>query len=186
MNIATFKDDLLELHDFATRLEQFIDTEHEFVEGGLVVALSSKFGSGKSTFLKMWTSALEKNEEMPLVVTLNAWESDYNGDPLFAIVSALAEAVQEKGEAAGTLLEAAKDFGWFATAIGSQLVNKFTGIDPIAAGETAEKKKAERLESVPVDMDAFSIFEGRKNAMESLKRRFGRLFRLQPLGCFLL
>jgi hypothetical protein len=37
MNIATFQDDLLELHDFATRLEQFIDTEHEFVEGGLVI-----------------------------------------------------------------------------------------------------------------------------------------------------
>jgi hypothetical protein len=169
MNIATFQDDLLELHDFATRLEQFIDTEHEFVEGGLVIALSSKFGSGKSTFLKMWTSALEENEEKPLVVTLNAWESDYNGDPLFAIVSALAESVQEKGEAAGTLIEAAKDFGWFATAIGSQLVNKFTGIDPIAAGETAEKKKVERLEGVPVDKDAFSIFEGRKKAMGSLK-----------------
>ncbi len=169
MEIATFQDDLLELHDFAARLEQFIGTEHKFVEGGLVLALSSKFGSGKSTFLKMWISALSEKEARPLVVTLNAWESDYNGDPLFAIVSALAEAVQKNGEAAGNLLEAAKDFGWFATAIGSQLVNKFTGIDPVAAGETAEKKKAERLERVPVDMDAFSIFEGRKNAMGSLK-----------------
>ncbi len=78
MNIATFQDDLLELHDFAARLEKFIRTEHEYVEGGLVIALSSKFGSGKSTFLKMWTSALEEKEEGPLVVTLNAWESDYN------------------------------------------------------------------------------------------------------------
>ncbi len=170
INITTFEDDLLELQDFAARLEQFIETEHDFVEGGLVIALSSKFGSGKSTFLQMWTSALEKkDEEKPLVITLNAWESDYSGDPLFAIVSALAEAIQETGESAETLLEAAKDFGWFATAIVSQLVNKCTGIDPIAAGETAEKKRAERLKCVSVDMDAFSIFEGRKNAMVALK-----------------
>jgi predicted KAP-like P-loop ATPase len=114
MNIETFQDDLLDLSDFAARFEKFIGTEHQFVEGGLVIALSSKFGSGKSTFLKMWTSALEKNEEKPLVVTLNAWESDYNGDPLFSIVSALAKAVEKEGEAAGNLIEAVKDFGWFA------------------------------------------------------------------------
>jgi hypothetical protein len=35
MNITTFQDDLLELQDFAARLEQFIATEHEFVESGL-------------------------------------------------------------------------------------------------------------------------------------------------------
>jgi hypothetical protein len=171
MNITTFQDDLLELQGFAARLEQFIKTEHEFVESGLVIALSSKFGSGKSTFLQMWTDSLkEREEEKHLVINLNAWESDYNGDPLFAIVSALAKTIQEKGEAAVTLLEAAKDFGWFATTIGSQLVNKFTGIDPVAAGENAEKKKAERREGVPLDMDAFSIFEGRRIAMDSLKK----------------
>lgn len=173
MNISTFQDDLLELQDFAKRLERFIDTEHDYVEGGLVVALSSKFGSGKTTFLNMWRSALEEeaegSEDKPLVISLNAWESDYNGDPLFAIVSALAKAVQEKGEAADTLLEAAKDFGWFATAMGSQLVNKLTGIDPIAAGEVTEKKKAERLNGAQETVDVFSIYEGRRNAMESLK-----------------
>lgn len=169
MNITTFQDDLLELQDFAARLEQFIATEHEFVESGLVIALSSKYGSGKSTFLKMWTAALYDREEKPLVITLNAWESDYNGDPLFAIVSALAKTIQEKGEAADTLLEAAKDFGWFATTIGSQIASKLTGIDPVAAGDNVEKKKAKRREGILFDMDAFSIFERRRNAMHSLK-----------------
>ncbi|WP_158413403.1 KAP family P-loop NTPase fold protein [Haliea salexigens] len=171
MNIATFQDDLLELREFSERLGRFIDTEHEFVEGSLVVALSSRFGSGKSTFLRMWRSAMEDGDEnRPLVVSLNAWESDYNGDPLFAIVSALAEAVREKGEAADALLEAAKDFGWFATAIGSQLVNVLTGIDPVAAGEVAQRKRAERIEGAHQTMDAFSIYEARRNAMYSLKR----------------
>lgn len=171
MNIATFQDDLLELRDFSERMEKFIDTEHAFVEGSLVIALSSKFGSGKSTFLRMWSSALEARESdiKPLVISLNAWESDYNGDPLFAIVSALAEVVQKKGEAAGALLEAARDFGWFSTAIGSQIATKLTGIDPVAAAELAEKKKAARLDSIQVPMDAFSIYEGRKKAMAALK-----------------
>lgn len=152
-------------------MEKFIDTEHAFVEGSLVIALSSKFGSGKSTFLRMWSSALEARESdiKPLVISLNAWESDYNGDPLFAIVSALAEVVQKKGEAAGALLEAARDFGWFSTAIGSQIATKLTGIDPVAAAELAEKKKAARLDSIQVPMDAFSIYEGRKKAMAALK-----------------
>jgi len=171
MNIATFQDDLLELRDFSEQMEKFIDTEHAFVEGSLVIALSSKFGSGKSTFLRMWSSAIEARESdiKPLVISLNAWESDYNGDPLFAIVSALAEVVQKKGDAAGALLEAARDFGWFSTAIGSQIATKLTGIDPVAAAELAEKKKAAQLESIQVPMDAFSIYEGRKKAMAALK-----------------
>lgn len=169
MNISTFEDDLLGLRDFSKRLGKFIEKEHEFVEGSLVIALSSKFGSGKSTFLKMWSSDLEELEDKRLVISLNAWESDYNGDPLFAIVSALAKAVQKNGEAPEALIEAAKDFGWFVTAIGSQLVNKLTGIDPVAAGEVAEIKKVQRLEDTQVPMDAFTIYEGRRNAMESLK-----------------
>lgn len=173
MKVSTFQEDLLELQDFAKRLGMFVDTEHDFVEGSLVIALSSKFGSGKSTFLNMWQSALEEAEgaeNKPLVISLNAWEGDYNGDSLFSIVSALAEAVQRKGEAATPLLEAAKDFGWFMTSIGSQLASKFVGMDPVVAGKFSEKKKGERLGRIQGDTDAFSVYEGRKNAMESLKK----------------
>lgn len=53
MNVLTFDDDLLGLKDFAKRLKDFIDTEHDYVGGGLVVALTSKYGSGKTTFLHM-------------------------------------------------------------------------------------------------------------------------------------
>ena len=75
MEITTFKDDLLELESFAERLERFIATEHDYVEGGLVLALTSKFGSGKTTFLRMWKSSLEdanNKTDKPLVISLNA------------------------------------------------------------------------------------------------------------------
>ena len=103
MQIATFEEDLLGLEDFAKRLERFIQVESNYVEGSLVLGLSSKFGSGKTTFLRMWMASIQGSDEAnkPLVVFLNAWESDYWGDPLFAIVSALIDAIERSKESTG-------------------------------------------------------------------------------------
>lgn len=173
MKISTFEEDLLGLVDFAKRLEQFITIEHEYVEGSLVLALTSKYGSGKTTFLEMWKKSLESKDESrnrPLVISLNAWESDYYGDPLFAIISALIECLQDNNKSVKGLVDAAKNFGWFATAIGNQIVHKVTGIDVVAAGTLAEKKEGERDQSNQTMPDSFSIYQERKSAMESLKR----------------
>jgi hypothetical protein len=172
MEVSTFDDDLLGLSGFASRLEKFIEIEHHFVQGGLVIALNSRFGSGKTTFLNMWKAALENrtDENKPLVISLNAWESDYYGDPLFAIISSLIESIQSNNESANSLISAAKDFGWFATSIGGQVVHKVTGIDAVAAGELAEKKKAIRDAAERVPMDTFTIYQGRKNAMVRLRK----------------
>lgn len=173
MEVSTFDDDLFDLSDFAKRLDKFIETERHFVQGSLVLALSSKFGSGKTTFLRMWKHALENdlNETgKPLIISLNAWESDYYGDPLFAIVSSLVESLTGSGRPATSLISAAKDVGWFATAIGGQIAKKFTGIDAVAAGDLAEKKKATRREARAIPSDTFSIYEGRKEAMRRLQQ----------------
>lgn len=172
MNINNFKEDLIGLEDFSNRLKGFIDTEIDFVEGSLVVALTSKYGSGKTTFLQMWKSLLEdtkKTDSDIHVISLNAWESDYYGDPLFAIISAMVKALQKDGESPDKLINAAKDLGWFATAIGSQVINKVTGIDPVAAGKIAEHKKLRRDNSDKLIPDAFSAYEARRNAMITLK-----------------
>jgi len=173
MEITTFKDDLLGLESFAEQLERFIATEHDYVDGGLVLALTSKFGSGKTTFLKMWKSSIEdvnEKTDKPLVISLNAWESDYYGDPLFAIISALVERLETKGRSAATLINAAKDVGWFVTAMSGQVVKKMTGIDAVEAGNLAEKKKQKRQNVVPILSDTFSMYQGRKAAMDSLKK----------------
>jgi len=172
MNITTFDNDLLDLRPFAERLHRFIDVEHQFVDGSLVIALSSKFGSGKTTFFQIWKADLENSTEdqkTPLVISLNAWESDYYGDPLFAIISGLVDRVRESGQSADSIVEAAKDIGWFATAIGGQIVQKATGIDAIAAGALAEAKKAKRSSVVEIGKETFSVYQGRKDAMGNLK-----------------
>jgi len=172
MKISNFTEGAFGLESFATRLEEFISVEHQYVEGSLVIALSSSFGSGKTTFLDMWTYSLEHREEgsrTPLVISLNAWESDYFGDPLFAIISALINKVQTEGKSVEKLISAAKDFAWFTVAIGNQIAGKFTEIDSIAASEFAEQKNDKRDHKKTLQPDSFSIFEDRKNAMLSLK-----------------
>lgn len=173
MKSLTFQTDLLGLADFAARLEKFIATEHQFVQGGLVVALSSPFGFGKTTFLEMWLADMEsRNDDEQndhfLVIPLNAWESDYFGDPLFAIISSLLSTLSANSSSADAIKRAAKTLGWFSLAITNQVVNAFTGIDVDAAGETTAKKiRPENATTLP--QDAFSIYQGRKNAMINLK-----------------
>ena len=172
MNITKFEDDLLELRPFAERLQKFIEIEHRFVDGSLVISLSSKFGSGKTTFFQMWKTDLDSRAEdpnSPLVILLNAWESDYYGDPLFAIISGLVYRMQKSGESTDSIVNAAKDIGWFATAIGGQIVQKVTGIDAFSAGAIAEKKKAKRNGTAQIPETPFSVYQGRKEAMDNLK-----------------
>ncbi len=172
MNISTFNEDLLNLEPYADKLLRFIEVERQFVDNSLVIAISSGFGSGKTTFLNMWKAKIEslkKEREVPFVISLNAWESDYYGDPLFAIISGLVNCIQQSGKSAESIIDAAKDIGWFATAIASQIVQNFTGIDPVAAGEHAEKKKAERAGPALALGDTFSAYQGRKDAMGKLK-----------------
>ncbi|WP_417394000.1 KAP family P-loop NTPase fold protein [Gimesia chilikensis] len=172
LEITTFDEDLLELSEFADRLEKFIEVEQNFVQGSLVLALNSKFGFGKTTFLNMWKNKLDRSDDdgKPLVISLSAWESDYFGDPLFAIISSLVDSLEDHQQSADSLINAAKDFGWFAAALSGQVARKFTGIDPVEAGELAEKKKEQREGSKSLPADAFSIFQGRKEAMIRLKQ----------------
>lgn len=174
MDVSTFNDDLLDLSGFARRLEQFIAIERHFVSGSLVLALTSKFGAGKTTFLRMWSASLEAQagDNRVVVIKLNAWESDYYGDPLFAILSSLVEGLQSAGVQAKTIIDAAKDVGWFAAAIGNQIAAMLTGVDAMAAGAIAEKKKQKR-DNVR-SFDAFSTFEQRRKAMGHLQSVLGK------------
>ncbi len=170
---TTFDQSLVALEPFSRQLRDFIDIERHFVSGSLVVALSSKYGSGKSTFFRMWVSQLTSSEgeaPPPVVVKLNAWESDYYGEPLFAIVSSLVEQIGIGDDTANAVKEAAKDLGWFFTSIATQAAKNISGIDPVAAGREATKKKLQRANKVQIPEDAFTAFQKRKEAMINLKR----------------
>lgn len=68
---------------YADILESIITTEYD----GYVVALNGAWGTGKTTFVKMWEKQLKKNGYKTLY--FNAWETDFVSDPLIALVGKL-------------------------------------------------------------------------------------------------
>ncbi|MBK8039432.1 MAG: hypothetical protein IPK22_20210 [Verrucomicrobiaceae bacterium] len=172
----TFEHDKLALKPFCEKLEQFAIVDHDFVEGSLVVALTSPFGTGKSTFLRMWKHDLERRRiikpETPESVILNAWELDYCEDPLFAILATLIKAIPEADAAKlAAVREAAADFANFAISIANSISSK-VGVDAIKAGEHAKKKKQDREQKA----DFLKSFENRSEAYDRLKEALKEAF----------
>jgi KAP family P-loop domain len=174
--------DKLGLKPFSEKLERFLMVEHDFVEGGLAVALIAPFGAGKTTFLSMWKTDLDKRREsnpaIPSAIFINAWESDYYGDPFLSVVSGLirptgGEETTQNSKSAARLHEAAKDVGWFVTGLANNLVSHWTGIDPVSAGELAEDKKQNRQLRIP---DFVTLYTERTKALEKLKNTLREVF----------
>ncbi len=161
MKIETFEDDCFGLKEFAKRLEQFICVEYEFVEGSLVMGLNSPFGNGKSTFLQMWQNAwFEDREEAPFAISLNAWESDYVGNPLFALISAFKNRLVPDDENLSKINNAIKKIGRFGLDVLLQTIESKVGVD---VEEAVKKSNPEKSPTV------FAQYEEEKEAMADLK-----------------
>ncbi|MFV1467031.1 P-loop NTPase fold protein [Idiomarina sp. HB] len=169
MKIDTFEDDYFGLRDFAERLERLIRSEKHFVEGSLVVALNGNYGSGKSTFQRMWRVALENDNYH--IVSLNAWESDYFGDPLFSITSALTSQLEGRADtgAIENVKSAARRLGRIAVGLGNQLVSRQIGIDAMGAINDAEAEDV-------TEHSGFDLCIARRAAMAHLKDMLANLF----------
>lgn len=188
-------DDAFGWSGFAGKLEDFLRTETDFVEGSLVATLNAPFGRGKTTFIQMWKNHLDSRREsesdVPVCVVLNAWEDDYCGDPLLSLVSAIEKelAIRKSDKTAAVQIEAVKeatrDIGWFMLAMANSAVSHFTGMDPIAAGEVADRKKANRSK-VAQRPDMLRLFQFRKDALQRLKLALQSLFESEKRPVFVL
>lgn len=173
--------DCFNLKAFGNRLENFIQVEHDYVDGSLVLALNAAFGSGKTTFIEMWRHSLlqkrEKGEAVPMPVVINAWENDHCGDPLLAILAGLTETIEQwKGPATpdkSKIIEAAKDVGWFTLGIANEFAANLAGFNPIEAAKLAEEKKDAR--SIPTP-DFITRYRQRIDALKNLKEALNAIF----------
>lgn len=86
-----FKDDKLGRKEYAEVLADVV----EAYKGGAVIALNGAWGTGKTTFLKMWKQHL-KNEGFPIVY-YNAWEDDICEEPLPSMLRVLKGLNKEDG-----------------------------------------------------------------------------------------
>lgn len=75
-----FKNCKLEREKYADILTNIICTHAD----GFVMSIDGKWGSGKSTFINMWQQKLREDDFE--VIHFNAWENDFEKDPLIALL----------------------------------------------------------------------------------------------------
>ncbi len=103
---VTFKDfDKLSLKPFAENLlqimEKGIDSSIGDVgeKGSYTISLNAEFGNGKTTFLKMFEHFINEEKSNYVVVFTNAWESDFYGEPVIAILSEFVNWLEQQAQA---------------------------------------------------------------------------------------
>jgi len=84
-----FRDDALGRKEFEPPLTQLVTQ----ALGSFVLALDGSWGSGKTTFLRMWQGKLTETGHVCLY--LNAWKNDFTQDPLVAVVGELSGAIKD-------------------------------------------------------------------------------------------
>ncbi|MBR4644023.1 MAG: hypothetical protein IKO73_02535 [Bacteroidaceae bacterium] len=76
-----YRNDKLGRKQYGDVLEQIISTYN----GGCVISLNGEWGTGKTTFIKMWKQQLDDHTYK--TIYFNAWETDYIEDPLIALIA---------------------------------------------------------------------------------------------------
>lgn len=75
-----FEHDKLKRESQAKALTKICD----LYDDGFVLALNGEWGTGKSTFIKMWLASLQNSRP---TAYFNAWSDDYSNDPLPALLA---------------------------------------------------------------------------------------------------
>jgi hypothetical protein len=82
----------LEREPYARVLSDIVNTYAD----GFVLAINNEWGTGKTTFVKMWQQQL-KNEGFQTIY-FNAWENDFDSKPLVALISELESLTNAKNK----------------------------------------------------------------------------------------
>ena len=84
-----FKYDLLDRKEPVEILTHLVGS----IEGPCVLAVNAAWGTGKTTFLRIWAQYL-RNQGFP-VIEFNAWETDFTEDPFVALSSELTDGLSK-------------------------------------------------------------------------------------------
>lgn len=115
----------LQREPFASILTEIL----EVYSDNFVLAINNEWGTGKTTFIKMWEQQL-KNKGFKTLY-FNAWENDFENDILVALISELVALKNEKTEMTfdGVLKKATPLIKSMSMGIIKTQLEKFTGED---------------------------------------------------------
>lgn len=155
---APFTNDKLEREKFASILTDIVAF---YGQSGCVMSLNGEWGTGKTTFVRMWKAQLALKGFQTLYY--NAWNSDYLSDPLIALSSELTELCKE-GSKVDQIISNAARVTMAALGAGTKcLVKKFTGVD-------SDYIDAAIDESSEIGKEYLSEYKAQKKSIEEFKK----------------
>lgn len=84
-----FKYDVLDRKNAVETLTLLVDN----LDGPFVLAIDSAWGTGKTTFIRMWQAHLQLNQYV--CIYFNSWESDFASDPLVVFLGEIENFVKD-------------------------------------------------------------------------------------------
>lgn len=128
----------------------------------MVLSINSSWGTGKTTFIKMWKSYLDGKNVVSLY--FNAWETDFADDPLLAFLGEMNSSLKDflnKSEKSNETWEKTKK-------VGTHLVKK--GIPALIKIGTSGILDAEAVKLFEgLSKDAISAYKGTKSSIVEFK-----------------
>jgi hypothetical protein len=125
-----------------------------------VLALGGEWGSGKTTFVKMWRQHLNNREFKTLY--FNAWASDYTEDPLIALIAELSELSADNGTINKIAAGAVRITASVLKSTLKGVLKKATGIDADVISDAID-------ESIDIGKKYLDKFEEQKTTLEEFK-----------------
>lgn len=159
----------LERNKYAHPLREIVKSYSD----GCVMAINGKWGTGKTTFVKMWQNYLEKYDIQTLYY--NAWENDFVSDPLVSLLGELnkfnkVNGAKEKME--GVVSAAGKIFLEMAPAIARGVVKKVSGIDAEEIGDIISDGVASGSAMLKHEIEKY---QEQKSTLEHFRGKLGDL-----------
>ncbi len=158
---APFKDDKLNREELAPILTTIADV---YSDSGAVLAIDGEWGSGKTTFVKMWRQYLINEGYKTLY--FNAWATDFVEDPLIALMGELKEVIGSNSKFESLV----KNIGKIGLTVGGEIIK--TGVKRIAGIDT-ETIKAGVDEVTDIFKEQINSYNGRKAELEEFKNKLG-------------
>lgn len=169
--------------------EPYADVLTSIVENyadGFVLALDNEWGTGKTTFIKMWCQYLEDREFSTLY--FNAWENDFENDVLVALISELKDLKESKSsEVYKTLL---KKSAVLAKKVGpgilSAALKKYTDYDAKELQSVLEGTSEIAFDALEQEINAYTKRkDGIKNFRIALEKYLEEVGKGKPVIFFI-
>lgn len=164
-----FENCQLDREKYASVLTDIVESYSE----GFVLSINNAWGTGKTTFIKMWKQHLENQEFQ--TIYFNAWENDFDSNPLVAIMSELKTLINGDKDRENKFESALKKAAILAKNIAPALVNslseKYIGKTSAALLENTTKAAVEIFES------EIKTYTNKKETIKEFKVKLGEFIK---------